>query len=164
VLTWTHPALAGRPNGWKAAPGSAPSPSYALLPAPNSHGLATLGNLHYWATLCLLDFSYRTGTADMAGLARAQMTGPLAQLSRALAAGHGLGMPFDRPELGAGPGKSPQHSMLAASRLMTEARLQARSLGRGLPAGFDLAAYDDALARMAEHHPAAQEVAKLDKP
>jgi Ferritin-like len=150
VFMGTHPGFKGRAGVWELDPAHEDFPAYRLaadptafrghasqIDAPRALALAWLGNLHYWTTLCLLDYAYRQGNLDAAMLSQICMTGPLHAL-----AGHlpklGWGMPFDPLSMGYGPGRTPDDSLRFTTHLMTEAGRLAASIEADLPSDYPL--------------------------
>src|SRR5215469_18235049 len=106
VYEGRHPAFAksGVENVWNVEPDHEAYPSHPLPKNPTAYvghpdqiaskdalGIAWLSNLHYWLSLCCLDFSYRYDP-KVQGLSTSQMMSALLPLA------------IELPRRGAGPG------------------------------------------------------------
>src|SRR5690606_37068749 len=113
-----HPAFAnaGVDNVWdlpsdhEAYPGhELPQNPTAFVGHPNqiasddALAIAWLSNLHYWISLCLLDYSYRHDDRDAWTHSVSQMSAGLWPLAAELPQ-HGAGIPFDTLSMGYAPG------------------------------------------------------------
>jgi hypothetical protein len=139
-----HPGFGGVARVWERGIHDAAYPAVSLpvnptalavgkrIGDPMALGLAWLGDLHYWTTLCLLDLHYRTGSTEALDMARAQMMGPLRTVARQLAA-RGSGMPFDPLSVGYAPGATCDASLRFVLHLVRETDCLARSLAPELP-------------------------------
>ncbi|MGH7286898.1 MAG: ferritin-like domain-containing protein, partial [Myxococcota bacterium] len=145
VFLGHHPALAGTPSVW-ADPSAETYPSFDVPRNPSALGsrtsglegrslaLAKLGNWVYWASLLLLDLSYRA--RDARGEATRQhaiglMSSVLYPLAQRLAA-EGRALPFDRPPLGHSPGADAAANLELARVLLATASRVAVDLGEEL--------------------------------
>ena len=150
-------SIGGPPNPWLGHPAGDAYPALPLPVNPTAYrrhpnqildpvgrDLAWLGDLHYWIVLGLLDLSYRYGAAGDFQLALRHMRGPLYQLGPHLA-GMGIGLPFDPCPLGASTGRDQAGTRGVLSHLVREARSLAKTLSADLPAGFEMAIYQDSL-------------------
>lgn len=144
----THEGFGTGPNVWSLSRSDARYPSYPLPVNPTAylghdheihdhaaHGLAWLGDLHYWVLLVLLSTGYRQGSAEHIALARGHMMGPFWSLARKLAA-MGSGMPFDPLGLGYAPGATRETNARLLTRLLSEADRVEKQLAAVLPSDF----------------------------
>jgi hypothetical protein len=165
VFLGTHEGFKGHENVWRRAPTDALYPSHPLPHNPSAYvghdhqlrdanalQLAWLGNLHYWVLLCLLDASYRYGSPEHSGLARAHMLGPFWSLARQLAK-LGVGMPFDPLSVGYAPGRDRNESTRFVARLLSEADKLEQRMHAYLPADFPRASCRSTLAAIAQPEP-----------
>lgn len=151
VYEGRHPAFAksGVTNVWDVAPSHKAYPSQPLPKNPTAfvghpnqiasehgHGLAWLSNLHYWLSLCCLDYGYRYGDKDVTGLAASQMMTGLLPLAMELPK-HGAGVPFDTLSMGYAVGNNQEHGRNIILAMAGEARAFARTIEAQLPARYD---------------------------
>ena len=150
VYEGRHPAFAasGVSNVWDLQPDH---DAYPTLPVPfnptayvghpnqiasdDALALAWLGNLHYWLSLCCLDFSYRHADQDALALSQSQMMTALWPLATELPQ-HGAGIPFDPLSMGyaLGAGKEQSRSVILA--FAREAQAFSRTIEAQLPARY----------------------------
>ncbi|WP_207482978.1 ferritin-like domain-containing protein [Arenibaculum pallidiluteum] len=143
-----HAGFGGVERVWDRDPADPLYPAHPLPVAPTAflghvgqirdaeaQGLAWLGNLHYWITLCLLDISYRTGSEEALDLARGQMLGPLWSLARHMPT-LGAALAFDSLSMGYAPGTTPEHSQAFVLHLAREAGRLAEGLRHSLPTDY----------------------------
>ena len=152
VYQGRHPAFAssGVNNVWDLAPDHKDYPAHPLPKNPTAYvghpdqiaskdalGIAWLSNLHYWISLCCLDFSYRYGDPEVRGLSTSQMMTALLPLAIELPK-HGAGVPFDTLNMGYSVGSDKEHSRKFILALAGEARSFAKTIEAQLPARYDL--------------------------
>ena len=150
VYEGRHPAFAksGVENVWNVAPDHDAYPSHQLPKNPTAYvghpdqiaskdalGLAWLSNLHYWLSLCCLDFSYRHDPKEQAA-STSQMMSALLPLAIELPR-HGAGAPFDTLSMGYAVGSDKEHSRRFILALAGEARTYAKTIEAQLPARYD---------------------------
>jgi hypothetical protein len=152
VYEGRHPAFAksGVANVWDLPPGHKAYPSLPLPKNPtafvghpnqivseDAHGLAWLSNLHYWLSLCCLDYGYRYRDQKVTGVTASQMMTALLPLAIELPK-HGAGAPFDTLSMGYAVGGDKEHSRRFILALAGEARAFAKAIEAQLPARYDL--------------------------
>ena len=143
-------ASSGVNNVWDLAPDHKDYPAHPLPKNPTAYvghpdqiaskdalGIAWLSNLHYWISLCCLDFSYRYGDPEVRGLSTSQMMTALLPLAIELPK-HGAGVPFDTLSMGYAVGSDKEHSRKFIVALAGEARSFAKTIEAQLPARYDL--------------------------
>jgi hypothetical protein len=145
-----HPAFAnaGVDNVWDLPTDHEAYPSHqlslnptAFIGHPNqiehedAQAIAWLGNLHYWVSLCLLDYSYRYDSKDAWDLSVAQMMTGLWPLAAELPK-YGMGMPFDPLSMGYSPGTGKEESRQFTLALARETQEFARTIEALLPARY----------------------------
>ncbi len=150
VYEGRHPAFAksGVENVWNVEPDHEAYPSHPLPKNPTAYvghpdeiaskdalGLAWLSNLHYWLSLCCLDFSYRHDP-KVQGVSTSQMMSALLPLAIELPR-HGAGVPFDTLSMGYAVGSDKEHSRKFILALAGEARTFANTIEGLLPARYD---------------------------
>jgi hypothetical protein len=146
-----HPAFAssGVANVWDLPPDHEFYPAHPLPQNPTAFvghpnqiesddalAIAWLGNLHYWTSLCLLDFSYRYADQDAWNLSVSQMMTGLWPLAAALPQ-LDAGIPFDTLSMGYALGSGKEQSRLIILGMAREAQSFARTIERLLPARYD---------------------------
>jgi hypothetical protein len=146
-----HPAFAkaGVDNVWDVAPGRDAYPAHPLPENPTAYvghpnqiasqdalGIAWLSNLHYWLSLCCLDYSYRHDDQKVRALTTSQMMTALLPLATELPK-HGAGVPFDTLSMGYAAGSDKDHSRRFILALAGEAQTFARTIEAQLPARYD---------------------------
>jgi hypothetical protein len=150
VYEGRHPAFAksGVENVWNVEPDHEAYPSHPLPKNPTAYvghpdqiaskdalGLAWLSNLHYWLSLCCLDFSYRHDPKVQV-LSTSQMMSALLPLAIELPK-HGAGAPFDTLRMGYAVGSDKEHSRKFILALAGEAQTFAKTIEAQLPARYD---------------------------
>lgn len=145
-----HPAFAniGVDNVWDLPTDHEAYPAHQLARTPtafighrnqieneDAQAIAWLGNLHYWVSLCLLDYSYRYDSKDAWDLSVAQMMSGLWPLAAELPK-YGVGMPFDALSMGYAPGTGKEQSRQFTLALAREAQEFSRTIERLLPARY----------------------------
>jgi hypothetical protein len=150
VYEGRHPAFAksGVENVWNVGPDHEAYPSHPLPKNPTAYvghpdeiaskdalGIAWLSNLHYWLSLCCLDYSYRHDP-KVQGLSTSQMVSALLPLAIELPR-HGAGVPFDTLSMGYAVGSDKEHSRKFILALAGEARTFAKTIEAVLPARYD---------------------------
>ncbi len=146
-----HPAFAnsGVDNVWDLPADHEAYPAHQLelnptafighpnqIESDDAQAIAWLGNLHYWVSLCLLDYSYRHDSKDAWDLSVAQMMTGLWPLAGELPK-YGTGMPFDPLSMGYAPGAGKEESRQFTLALAREAQEFSRTIERLLPARYD---------------------------
>jgi hypothetical protein len=155
-----HEGFDQTPQVWSRRVGDPAYPAYQLPFDPSAYtghpnqiedpvalGLAWLGNLEYWTTLCLLDIHYRADGDATLNLARAHMLGPLWSLATHLPK-LSTGMPFDPLSLGYAPGRTPRESLQFTAIMVREAAQIARKLERHLPGDFPIGQHAETIAML----------------
>ena len=151
VYEGRHPAFAksGVDNVWDVGPGHEAYPGHALPENPtafvghpnqitseDAHGIAWLSNLHYWLSLCCLDFGYRHADENVRAFAVSQMMTAMLPLATELPK-RGAGVPFDTLSMGYALGTDKAHSSRIILALAGEVRAFARTIEAQLPARYD---------------------------
>jgi len=151
VYEGRHPAFAksGVYNVWNVEPDHEAYPSHPLPKNPTAYvghpdqisskealGIAWLSNLHYWLSLCCLDFSYRHDDSKVRGLSTSQMMSALLPLAVELPR-RGAGAPFDTLRMGYAVGSDKERNRRFILALAGEARTYAKSIEAQLPARYD---------------------------
>ena len=146
-----HPAFAdsGVANVWDLPPDHEAFPAHQVPHNPTAFvghtrqiasedalAIAWLGNLHYWTSLCLLDFSYRHDDQAAWNLSVAQMMTGLWPLATELPR-LGAGIPFDTLSMGYSPGAGKEQSRKVILSLAREAQDFARTIEALLPARYN---------------------------
>lgn len=98
--------------------------------------IAWLSNLHYWVSLCCLDYSYRYADKSAQSLSLAQMTMALWPLATELPK-HGAGVPFDTLSMGYALGAGKEQSRALILAFAREAQDYARKIEPLLPARYN---------------------------
>lgn len=151
VYDGRHPAFAnsGVPNVWDLEPDHSAYPAHPVPRNPTAYvghpnqiasddaqAIAWLSNLHYWISLCCLDFSYRYGDQDTRSLSVSQMMTALWPLALELPR-HGAGVPFDPLSMGYALGAGKEQSRNVILALAREAQAYARTIEPLLPARYN---------------------------
>ncbi len=131
--------LAHSPTGFVGHPNQ--------IESEDALAIAWLGNLHYWTSLCCLDYSYRYDHQGAMQASVAQMMSGLWPLAAELPK-YGVGMPFDPLSMGYAPGASREQSRAFTIAMAKEAQEFARGIEHLLPARYQDGA--DAVAEMME--------------
>ena len=152
VYEGRHPAFAGAgvDNVWNLAPDHPAFPAHKLPENPtafighpneiasrDAQAVAWLANLHYWVSLCCLDYSYRYEDQNAMSVSVAQMMTGLWPLSIALP-GLGAGVPFDTLSMGYAPGAGKDHSRAIILAMVREAQTFAQTIEHLLPARYSI--------------------------
>ena len=150
VYEGRHPAFAnsGAPNVWDLQPVHDAYPAHAVPSNPTAYvghpnqiasedaqSIAWLGNLHYWISLCCLDFSYRHADQDAWAIAQSQMMTALWPLATELPQ-RGAGIPFDPLSMGYALGAGKEQSRMVILAFAKEAQAFARTIEAQLPARY----------------------------
>ncbi|MXO58233.1 hypothetical protein GRI89_01570 [Altererythrobacter salegens] len=145
-----HPAFAdsGVANVWDIPPEHEAYPAHPLprnptafvghpnqIASDDAQAIAWLSNLHYWLSLCLLDYGYRHADKDASNLSVTQMMTGLWPLAAELPR-HGAGIPFDTLSMGYAPGAGKEQSRMVIVALAREAQGFARTIEGLLPARY----------------------------
>ena len=147
-----HPSFAstGVENVWDLDPAHDAYPAHQLPHNPTAFvghpnqiasedglALAWLGNLHYWTSLCCLDYSYRYGDEGAMRVSTAQMMTGMWPLAAELPK-YGAGVPFDTLSMGYAPGAGKEQARNFILAMAQEAQSYARNIEALLPARYDL--------------------------
>jgi hypothetical protein len=162
----THPGFKGHENAWSLPPSHPDYPSYPIAVSPSALvgrarqidneaalSLAWLGNLHYWATILLLDHGIRYHDEAMRDIALQHMLGPVMSLGRHLPT-LGLGLSFDPLNYSSGPALNAQHSRRLIGAMLREADSFAKAIEPALPADFPRDVAAESIAAIAENEKA----------
>ena len=152
VYEGQHPAFAnaGVDNVWDLPPDHPAFPAHQLPANPtafighpneiasrDAQAIAWLGNLHYWVSLCCLDFAYRYDDQNAMSVSVSQMMTGLWPLSIELPK-HGTGIPFDTLSMGYAPGAGKDQSRAIILAMVREADAFARTIEHLLPARYSI--------------------------
>jgi rubrerythrin len=148
VFMGTHAALGGQPSVWYLSPSHE---DYPVLPLPTnpsayvgherqiqdpvSLSICWFGDLHYWLSLALLDFSFRNNSQPCLEAAQTIMMGPLCTIARFVPT-RGVGLPFDNMSMGSAPGRDKSENTKFIAYLAQEAAALEKQLTEHLPEDY----------------------------